>query len=404
MTSSGNDDLSVILGDTTGERDQFAVLAAAAESIPLPLDGHVVGEPVSVTAIALTANPRAGLRATCQRTVGRGANRRAAHFEVSLCDVHFHEELFAARVVAAYRSWLGLAPIGESLVPLRSHKVEAGEVVAGDHIELVVVAQKRSALRCRRLGTTRELTLRTGDIEAVPGTIATVEVGRAWEYARHAYASGRIVASRIDVPALGLPRLELQSLGEWDPVEDVADGDDRPIPEWLKSEIAAGARPAFEMEQVIPGFDPQSMADDPITIASERIDHGDFRGARDMLSDLLSKDLRCIDAHVHLGRIEFSTSPRIALKHYEIAVAIGDHALGQAFAGVLPWGAIDNRPFHRALHGLGLCAWRLGDSQRALTAFRRLARLDPASSHEQRSIIAVIDAGKPWRDTSPTID
>lgn len=37
---------------------------------------------------------------------------------------------------------------------------------------------------------------------------------------------------------------------------------------------------------------------------------------------------------------------------------MAEQSLPKGFNGVLPRGLIDNRPFHRALHGLGLCAWR----------------------------------------------
>ena len=40
------------------------------------------------------------------------------------------------------------------------------------------------------------------------------------------------------------------------------------------------------------------------------------------------------------------------------AVAVGESSIPEGFGGVLPWGLVDNRPFHRALYGLGLCAWR----------------------------------------------
>ncbi|WP_327722267.1 hypothetical protein OG381_47975 [Streptomyces sp. NBC_00490] len=40
-----------------------------------------------------------------------------------------------------------------------------------------------------------------------------------------------------------------------------------------------------------------------------------------------------------------------------------------AFAGVLAWSELDNRPWHRALRGLGLAWWRLGENTKAAAVF-----------------------------------
>ncbi len=78
-----------------------------------------------------------------------------------------------------------------------------------------------------------------------------------------------------------------------------------------------------------------------------------------ILRALIAQDERCIDAWVHLGNIVFhGAGAKAALELYDTAVAIGEQSIPSGFAGVLPWGLIDNRPFHRALYGLGLCAWR----------------------------------------------
>lgn len=56
------------------------------------------------------------------------------------------------------------------------------------------------------------------------------------------------------------------------------------------------------MEQGIPGFTLEELVDDdPIVETSERAGGGDHRGARRILAELLMLDLRCLDAHAHLG-------------------------------------------------------------------------------------------------------
>jgi len=55
------------------------------------------------------------------------------------------------------------------------------------------------------------------------------------------------------------------------------------------------------MEQVLPGNDPDDPDDDPIIQSNDLKDQGDFVAARTILMQLLDADLRCLDAHAHLG-------------------------------------------------------------------------------------------------------
>jgi hypothetical protein len=101
----------------------------------------------------------------------------------------------------------------------------------------------------------------------------------------------------------------------------------------------------FEMAQVLPGVDPGDFDADPIVEASELNAAGDHAGACEVLMKLLAADLRCLDAHAHLGNFELDRRPAQALRHYEVGLGIGALSLGTDFEGVLPWGLIDNRPF-----------------------------------------------------------
>ena len=96
-----------------------------------------------------------------------------------------------------------------------------------------------------------------------------------------------------------------------------------------------------------------------------------------ILMDLCESDLRCLDAHAHLGNFVFDIFPERALRHYEVGVRIGEWSLGDRFDGLLPWGHIDNRPFLRCMHGYGLCLWRLGRFDEAGRRFRPDALAQP---------------------------
>ncbi len=87
-------------------------------------------------------------------------------------------------------------------------------------IDLVVLALKSNALRCRIPGTEREMTLRTAVRWEVPGEIVTVLPTKQWTHAGHPYLSGKVQSSRLDVRSLGLVPLELKPEGDWDPEDE----------------------------------------------------------------------------------------------------------------------------------------------------------------------------------------
>ena len=109
-------------------------------------------------------------------------------------------------------------------------------------------------------------------------------------------------------------------------------------------------------------------------------------------------DLRCLDAHAHLGNLEFERSPEQAMLHYEMGTFIGELSLSKSFAGVLPWGLIDNRPYLRCLHGMGLCAWRRGDLRAASAVFTKMLWLNPGDNQGARFNLAAVDTGKTWAE------
>jgi tetratricopeptide (TPR) repeat protein len=158
------------------------------------------------------------------------------------------------------------------------------------------------------------------------------------------------------------------------------------------------------MEQIVPGEDPDNPDSDPIVEAVELYEGGLGGDAIDLLMDLLEADLRCLDAHAHLGNFAFSHSPKRALQHYEMGLRIGNSSLGPGFDNVLCWGAIDNRPFLRCLHGYGLCLWRLGRRDEAEKAFVRMLRLNPPDNQGARFILDEVRAGNKWKPEEDPYD
>ncbi len=186
----------------------------------------------------------------------------------------------------------------------------------------------------------------------------------------------------------------------WDPNEHYWGEPDQPIEAWEQEIIDHGPRPLFEMEQVLPGMDwedPEST--DPIDESNDLKAAGDMQGARKTLMGLAEADVRCLDAHAHLGNLVFDHFPAEAMRHYEVGVRIGELSLGDGFSGVLLWGLIDNRPFLRCLHGYGLCLWRLGRTDEAIAVFSRMLWLNPSDNQGVRFLIQWARAGKTWEET-----
>jgi len=384
-----------ITTDAYGDDEQlWAFRQVIEDDVPLPADGFVIGEPVSVVEIDYGGNSRRGLTAKCRREDG-------SVYIVAASEVMFPEGSVGARYVAAYRRWLGLDPYPSEAQPparrKRRPKAADDDLDLSRPVELIPLAVKESAARCRILGSDRILTLRTGGLwNIVPGEIVTVAPRKQWRYANNPYLSGEIVSSRLDVSALGLVPLKLHLMGMWKPEEEYWGEPDEPIEEWAKPIIARGARPAFEMEQVLPGADPEELQD-PIIDAVDLKNAGNRHEAVKLLMELCESDLRCLDAHAHLGHFTFDNHLEKAIRHYEVGLGIGKLSLPAGFDGILPWGHIDNRPFLRCLQGYGLSLWRLKRFAEAALVFERMLWLNPPDNQGVRFLIDAVRAGNPWR-------
>jgi tetratricopeptide (TPR) repeat protein len=347
-------------------------------------DARVVGERVKVRTVELRDEP---LPILIAEVVRRGVAHR-----IALADLEAEAGSPLAAAVARCRALCGWSEPAPP-APVTAPPVEPGAVV-----QLAVLSVKSNAARCRPVGETATVTLRVGDLHRlVPGELATVRVRKRWRHAGHPYVSGEVEATMLAPPRLGLVPLRLEPAGDWTPDEDFGQ-EGEPIPERAAAIVADGARAVFEMEQVIPGADPEDCDADPITDAVDLVEAGDHGGARALLMKLLEADLRCLDAHAHLGNWAFDLLPEQALRHYEAGVRIGELSLPAGFDGLLPWGMVDNRPFLRCLHGYGLSLWRVGRGAEAAAVFRRMLRLNPSDNQGARFMVDEAGAGMGWQE------
>lgn len=406
MKNSGGDgqgvaDLDRLIEDITldarGDDESFSAFLRAFEgSISVPCDGFVIGEPVSIVAFGYDGNERRGVTARCRREDG-------AEYIVAAADVEVPPDSSVARCLAAYRTWLGLQPFSAKLpsshIRTRQHEAPTTDLDISGTVELVTLSVKENAVRCRLLNGDRDITLRSNRFwDLAPGEILVVKPRKQWSYAGHAYLSGEIESTRFDVAALGLVPLTLEHQGAWSPDEYDGSGQEKPIEEWATPIATRGLRQAFEMEQVVPGRDPDDLESDPICESNDLKDAGDHRAARKILMDLCQADLRCLDAHAHLGNFDFDERPEDAIRHYEVGVRIGELSLGPDFDGLLPWGLIDNRPFLRCMHGFGLCLWRMGRFEEAERIFERMLWLNPSDDQGVRALVVQVRSKTTWID------
>lgn len=277
-------------------------------------------------------------------------------------------------------------------------------IIEGIPVELVVLEVKRSGIRCKHLASQLPVTYRKVRFE-VEGEIITVMPSKVWQFKNTVYVSGDTIKSRIDASALNLTPLKLSEMGDYDPDEEDLICEDDPFAKYYLPILAYGPRKEFEMEQVLLFKDPDDVDSDPILQAVDARESGDIGAAHQILREILAEDLRCIDAHAHLGNLEFEVSESSivfkenkAKRHYEVGIKIAELSFSSDFHDLLPWGYINNRPYLRCLHGYGLCLYREGNLEDAKTVFEKILWLNPDDNQGIRVLLASIDAGKRWCD------
>jgi hypothetical protein len=300
---------------------------------------------------------------------------------------------------------------GESYTTARLHVLRARDEnpdVKSPQKESIagyVLKCNQTSIRVQILESNEGLTLRTNSVDAwyaVPGQCIEAIVTNRWTWRGVAYASGAVNRSWTDVKALGLEPLPLVDKGIENLI-DTSEPFEKPDPyAEMWDFFVSVPRKAYEFHEIAwgvgVGVDPDDPEENLVQDALE-ISDSDPDGARQLLTKAISQDMRCIDAHAHLGNLRFDHWPKAAMAHYEVGIGIGDLSLGPDFNALLPWGYIYNRPYLRALHGYGLCLWRLGNADKARIVFERILSLNPIDNQGIRFLWDDIRNGRPWKST-----
>ena len=302
---------------------------------------------------------------------------------------------------------------GESYTAARAHVMRARAELLGlpeeaeaarekPRLEAIILKVNERSVRARLLADGAQVTFRASEAySVVPGQLVTLVVNKRWTYRGDDYASGRIVDARIDAAKLGLVPLPLTG-GALVNLRDGTEPYRRPDPHaplWRK--LTARPRPCYEFDGIAWGAFPGEEYDDNATCnAAELVEEGHPDRAEAMLKAVLLRDLRCLDAHAHLGNLAFERSPQHAMLHYEVGIRIGELSFPPGFNGVVEWGPIYNRPFLRCLHGYALCLWKLGKLAEARWVFERNLALSPHDRQGVRFCLQDVLAGRTWEEAT----
>ena len=274
-------------------------------------------------------------------------------------------------------------------------------------VDLVALSVGPSAVRCRLLDTAQTVTVRLTRQPfdpIIPGELIRVRPLKTWRYARNLYLSAELISTRVDIQVLGLIPLGLTKVGQWDPKTDMLNDHGNTVtkPSALSSIehqiYKAGPRDEYEFEQVLPGSDPDNPDNDPIIDAVDLANGGNVPAARKQLMTLLAADLRCLDAHAHLGNLRFDTFPEAALRHYRMGKSIGELSLPPGFRDSCLGDGSTTAPIFAASMAMGLCLWRLKQHDEAIAIFEHMLWLNPMDNQGARFNRNGLLAGQTWEE------
>ena len=134
----------------------------------------------------------------------------------------------------------------------------------------------------------------------------------------------------------------------------------------------------------------RSEAHERFSDAVDLWDAGRSAAAEKLYRELIAEYPEFVDVHHHLAILLQATDrEEEAFATWQEAVEIGKACFPEGFPGLddrLPWLELDNRPFLRAYHGLGLVHLGQGDLDQALQIFDQILSLNPDDNQGIRAL------------------
>jgi tetratricopeptide (TPR) repeat protein len=138
-----------------------------------------------------------------------------------------------------------------------------------------------------------------------------------------------------------------------------------------------------------PRLDPE--VEDDFRIAQELHEVGDLHRADREYREIIRRYPEYIDAHNHLALLqEVRGQHEAAFRRWKLAVEIGFSRLPPGFEfgrDHIPWYVLDNRPFLRAFHSLGLRYFSRGRLRDGIAAFENTIDLNPDDNLGARMLL-----------------
>ncbi|MCB0747464.1 MAG: hypothetical protein KDC52_06670 [Ignavibacteriae bacterium] len=114
----------------------------------------------------------------------------------------------------------------------------------------------------------------------------------------------------------------------------------------------------------------------------------DYEVAESEFIMIIREDKEFIDAYNSLAWLQMEEyNYGSAQSYFSEAYEIGNSLIPKEFRGKIEWGHIDNRPFLRSIHGLGLSFLLVGEFQQAQKFFEQNLEYNPNDNQGIRSLL-----------------
>lgn len=122
----------------------------------------------------------------------------------------------------------------------------------------------------------------------------------------------------------------------------------------------------------------------------DMLDHGREEEAGHCFFNSVEIDPTYADGYNHLGNIAWRKGDwNQAEGLYQQALEVAGAEVKRVPEGEF-WGILETRPYMRALHGLGLTAWKQGHLDQAIDFFKRMLKLNPNDNQGVRYLMGPI--------------